>query len=247
MSLFSRTEMLIGKERCKRLAQSHVAVFGLGGVGSYAVEALARAGIGKLSLMDMGLIQPSNINRQLFALQSTLHQPKTAIAQRRIKQINPDCEVIAHLDFAHVESFDKMLATPPDIIIDAIDSLNPKIHLLQKAYEQKLPIISSMGAGNKVDPSLIQVGDISETKNCPLARIIRKRLHRLEIYKGITCVYSLEIPSNDKDAPYFEAIKESENFARGREREQVGSISYIPPIFGFMAAGTAIRKLAEIA
>jgi len=167
---FNRTEQLIGKEALGKLKRARVAVFGLGAVGSYAVEALARAGVGYFRLVDCDCIRPSNINRQLYALESTLGKPKTEAARARVLDINPDCTVEALQVFAAKNTLAELLAGPLDAVVDAIDSVTPKVELIASAARFGIPVVSSMGAATRMDPGAIRLGDISETDVCPLAR-----------------------------------------------------------------------------
>jgi len=236
---FSRTRLLIGEAAVRRLAESSVAVFGLGGVGSYAVEALARAGVGRLRLVDFDDIRYSNINRQLYALETTVGRRKVDVAAERIAQINPDCVVDKRHVFADASSMPDLLSPPLDIIIDAIDSLSSKVALLSAAHGLGRAVVSCMGASTRLDPLCVRVGDISESKNCPLARMVRKKLHAQGIFKGIRCVYSVE----PADTARVSESAEPENFVRGRPRPSLGSISYMPAMFGLVAAREAITVI----
>jgi len=240
---FSRTELLIGKEALDKLRRSRVAVFGLGAVGSYAVEALARAGVGHLRLVDCDCIRPGNINRQLYALESTLNMPKSEVARQRVLDINPACEVEALQEFVSKKNMDAILRKPLDAVVDAIDSLTPKVELLAACVAAGIPIISSMGAATRLDPSMIRVDDISGTDVCPLARFVRKRLRRKGISRGITCIYSLEEARNVSAAT---AGDEPAVCERGRQRRTIGSLSYITGIFGLLAAGEALKVLVPL-
>ena len=173
---FLRTIYLIGKENFSRLQESQVTIVGLGAVGGYAMEGLARAGIGSLRLVDFDIIQPTNINRQIVALTTNIGQAKVQEAKKRVLAINPDCSVETMEIFASEDTLDTLLSPSPHLLIDAIDSLNPKVQLLCRAYEKGIPTISSMGAALRTDPTKICYGDISESKGCPLARHVRKRL-----------------------------------------------------------------------
>ncbi len=216
-----------------------VVVFGLGGVGSHALEAFVRSGVGYVRIVDFDVVHESNINRQLFALHSTVGLPKTEVAVERMKDINPHCTIELHHTFASSETLDELLTGPLDVVVDAIDSVTPKRDLLYAARQKGYFVVSSMGAAGRIDPSMIRVGDISETHNCPLARVLRKRLHRLGLYKGIQAVYSMEIPQ--KATSESTSMPAEEFFRRGRERTPLGTISYMPAIFGYTVAGEAIR------
>lgn len=242
MDRFARTRLLLGDEAMARLAAARVAVVGLGAVGSYAVEGLARAGIGHLRLVDFDLVRPININRQLFALDSTVGQPKVEVARRRVLDINPDCAVEALCLFVSSETIADVLRPPLDFLIDAVDSLGPKVTLLAGAVRAGIPVISCMGAASRTDPLAIRIGDLSETEHCPLARWVRKRLRRLGITTGIPCVYSLEPPAPVTAPP--EPV-DKEVHPRGRPRRPLGSLSCVTAVFGLTAANEVILRLAK--
>lgn len=229
-----RTELLIGIEKQKKLAASHVLVVGLGGVGSYAAEQLVRAGIGKLTIVDGDTVHSSNRNRQLPALVSTLGIAKTEVMAQRLRDINPDLELIVVNHYIKDQSLIDLVEKPYDYVIDAIDTLTPKVNLIYTAHHFGLPVVSSMGAGGKSDPRMIQVVDISETNNCRLAYYIRKKLHKMDVWSGITAVYSPEMVSSKS------VIAE-----RGElnKRSTVGTISYMPAMFGCYCASVVINKL----
>jgi tRNA A37 threonylcarbamoyladenosine dehydratase len=255
MSRFARTELLLGTEAMQTLARTRVLVAGLGAVGSYAVEALARAGVGFLRLVDFDVVHPSNLNRQLYALESTLDQPKVEVAAARVKDINPACTVEALRVFVEADTLPDILAPPLDVIIDAIDSLNPKIRLLQQSVQTGESVqtgafvVSSMGAATRTDPSAIRTGDIAQTRGCPLARLIRKQLRKLGVHEGIHCVYSTETPRNRvTDAARMQGEEEGgrgpENvLRRGRDRTPLGSVSFLTGIFGLVAAREAVARV----
>ena len=226
--LFDRTELLIGKENCDILANAHVLVLGIGGVGGYALENLARTGIGKLTIIDGDLVDITNCNRQLSALTTTAGKPKTEVWKERILQINPNANIDAQYRFLRsTEEINALLETPFDFAIDAIDELEPKIAFITALKKRKIPFISAMGAGGKLDPSQIKLADISKTTGCPLARIVRKRLRDLGITKGVQTVYSPEPP-----------------LKRFADRK-IGSISFIPAIFGCFCAAFAVNSLIK--
>jgi len=239
---FSRTKLLIGERAVRRLAESSVAVFGLGGVGSYAVEALARAGVGRLRLVDCDEIKYSNFNRQLYALEATVGRKKVEVAAERIAQINPACIVDKRIVFAEASSMPDLLSPPLDAVVDAIDSLSSKVALLSAAYRLGRPTVTCMGASTRLDPFSVRVGDIAESSICPLARMVRKKLHAAGIYQGIRCVYSVE-PAETVRAS---EAAEPENFVRGRARPSLGSTSYMPALFGLLAAREAIKIITKI-
>lgn len=237
---FTRSEILVSPESIFKLHQVRVAVIGLGGVGSYAVEALARAGIGNFLIIDFDLVNLSNLNRQLLALHSTIGQPKTELMKQRILDINPDAEIEVINEFLAQENRDEYLKDL-DYIIDAIDSLGPKIGLIEYAINNKINIISVMGAGNRLDPSHIHISKLSHSWNCPLAKRVRKFLRRRIVTTDIPVVYSSEKPSK-LDIPDDEDSEEI-SIQRGRQRQTIGSISYMPAIMGMMAASFVIREL----
>lgn len=243
---FLRTEMLLGKANFEKLQKACVTIVGLGAVGSYATEALTRAGVGHLRLFDFDEVRLSNINRQLYALESTVGRPKVEIARARVLDINPECHVEAFQTFIHNETMEQVLAGPPDVLIDAIDSLAPKTALLTAAAQTGLRVISSMGAATRTNPGDIRVDDISKTKNCPLARLLRQRLKKNGVNSGIHCVYSLELVK-EEEAPDEEksSAVEKEFYERGRIRRPLGSLSYLTGMFGLYVACEAIRFITE--
>ncbi len=237
---FSRTELLLGKEGLKKLVGARVVVVGLGAVGSYAVEGLARAGVGALRLVDFDKIRISNINRQLYALDSTVGRPKVEVARQRVLDINPQCKVETLEVFVSSETVGQILEGKPDVVIDAIDSVAPKLLLVSSAYHAGLYIISVMGAATRRDPTLIRVGDLAETKICPLARFMRKRLHRRGVDRGVRCVYSIEpVPPGVRQP----AEEDEDEYDRGRKRAKLGSLSCLTGIFGLVAANEGIARI----
>ena len=224
--LFDRTKLLIGEENCRKLATSHVLILGIGGVGGYAVENLARAGIGKLTIIDGDLVDITNCNRQISALTTTARRPKTDVWAERIKAINPEIQLDTQYRFLRdAADIETLLSTPFDFAIDAIDEMEPKIAFIAALKRHNIPFISAMGAGGKLDPSSIKIADISKTSGCPLARIVRKRLRDMGITKGVKTVYSPEPP-----------------LKRFADRK-IGSISFIPAIFGCFCAAEAVNTL----
>lgn len=241
MAQFCRTGLLIGEEALSKLQRTSVCVIGLGGVGSYAVEALARAGIGKLVLIDFDTVGETNLNRQIIALRETIGLPKTEVMSQRVLSINPEADVTCHQVFLDSENRAELLVGV-DYCIDAIDSLGPKIGLLEYAIEQGYKIISVMGAGNRLDPSQIHLSPLDKSHNCPLARRVRKFLRRRGVSTDFPCVYSSELPlqpDEDEDVP-DEIILQ-----RGRQRKTIGSISYMPAIMGMVSASWVIRSVIE--
>ncbi len=236
-SWLSRTELLIGKEKLMALSKSHVLIVGLGGVGSYAAEFICRGGIGTMTIVDGDVVDPSNRNRQLPALATNHGQSKADIMAERLKAINPELTLHVIKTFINPEAVeDILLAHPYDYIIDAIDSITPKLTFLKGAYEKKIPVISSMGAGAKLDPTMLRVVDISKTNICPFAQQVRKNLKKHGIYRGIKAVYSPEPP-----------IKESLMLTDGRnyKKSAYGTISYLPATFGATCASVVIRDLMK--
>lgn len=231
----SRTELLLGTDRVEYLSHCHVLVVGLGGVGAYAAEQICRAGIGRMTIVDADTVNDSNINRQIPALHSTLGKPKAEVMAERLLDINPRMKLTIISEFLHGERTEEVLsATKYDFVVDAIDSLSPKVQLLSEAVRLGLPIVSSMGAGAKVDPSLVKIADIAKSYNCTLARVVRKRLHKLGIRKGIPVVFSSEFPEP-------EAVVEVEN--ENNKRTIAGTVSYMPAIFGCYLASYVIRNI----
>lgn len=232
----SRTELLLGKEKLEHLRKAHVLVAGLGGVGAYAAEQLCRAGIGELTIVDGDIVELTNKNRQLPALDSTLGQPKAELMAVRLRDINPEVKLHVINDFIRDDRMIEILeAAPYDYVVDAIDTLAPKIFLIYHSVQKGLPIVSSMGSGGKLDPSQIQVTDISKSYNCNLARMLRKRLHKLGLYKGVKIVFSSEFT-----APEAIVLTEGQN-----KKSNVGTISYMPPLFGCFIASVVIRDLID--
>jgi tRNA A37 threonylcarbamoyladenosine dehydratase len=236
LSWLSRTTLLVGKKGVDKLQQAHVLVVGLGGVGSYAAEAIARSGVGKMTIVDGDIVDPSNRNRQLPALSTTHGMSKAALMQERIMAINPDIQLTTINTFLTPEKVEELLANRYSYIIDAIDSLTPKVTLLSTAYYKNMRIVSGMGAGGKMDPTRVQVTDIGKTKICNLAYMVRKRLRYKGVYGGIKAVYSAE-----------PALKSSLMLTDGSnfKKSAFGTISYLPAVFGFTCASVVIRDLVE--
>lgn len=244
-----RTERLVGRDGLKKLHSSRVAVVGLGGVGSFALEALVRAGIGSLVLVDHDVVELTNLNRQLLALHSTLGLPKVEAARRRAMDINPQVKIDAWPIFCGPDNCRELLSGQLDYVVDAIDVVASKVALLRTARELDRPVASSMGMGNKLDPTALRVADISATQVCPLARVIRRELRRYGIVTGIQTVFSIE-PSLKETAQSITRVESDSikglafNAALiSGPRIGPGSISYVPSIAGLMLAGIVIRGL----
>ncbi len=232
--LFERSHILIGDEGVERLQKAHVLIAGMGGVGSFTSEALARMGVGKLTLIDHDVVSGSNINRQLVALNSTNGQAKADVMAQRIFDINPECQVTVLKEFITPESVIDLLTSEYDAVVDAIDSMSSKASLLETAWKNKIAIFSSMGAGGKLDPTQIRTGDLMDTSMCKLAKQLRRHVRRRGVGKGIQTVYSLEAP--------MPALP-PEPVAHGRPRAVNGTVSYLPSIFGLTIAGMVTNHI----
>ena len=229
-----RTELLLGAEKLETLRKAHVLVVGLGGVGAYAAEMIARAGVGRMTLADADTVGVTNINRQLLALHSTVGRPKAEVLAERLRDINPSIELTVVNQYIKDEATYTLLdAARYDYVVDCIDTLSPKLALIAAALERKMPLVSSMGAGAKVDPTQLEIKDISKTHHCPLAHMLRKRLHKIGIYKGFRAVFS---PEPIREGAMI--LSEEQN-----KKSQVGTISYIPALFGIGCASVVIRDL----
>lgn len=225
MDIFSRTERLIGKDALLKLKNSNIIVFGLGGVGSYTVEALVRSSVGKITVVDKDTVDITNINRQLYALHSTVGKAKAEIAKERILDINPECKVTAIRKMYLPENADEFNLQSFDYIIDAVDCVTAKISLAEKAEEMEIPIISSMGTGNKLDPTQFKISDIYKTSVCPLCRVMRTQLKKRGV-KRLKVLYSEEIPITDGE-------------------RTPASISFVPSVAGLIIAGEVIKDIIE--
>jgi tRNA threonylcarbamoyladenosine dehydratase len=234
---FARTELLTGREGLDRLKSSSVAVFGIGGIGSYAVEALARAGVGRLIIVDHDIVELSNINRQLLALENTVGSPKVEVACERILQINPDAVVDAHRLFLDESNIGRIMTLDFQFAIDAIDTIESKVRLITALLGKKIRFVSCMGAGNSLSYGGVRVEDVSRTHGCPLARIVRKRLREENITKGVRCVYLPEKRMALINGPAADEARAE------RSKRPVGSISYLPGISGLTAAGVIINDM----
>lgn len=231
----SRTTLLLGEDRMNYLSGCHVLVVGLGGVGAYAAEQLCRAGIGKMTIVDADTVNESNLNRQLPALRSTIGRPKAEVVAQRLLDINPELELTVHNEFIRDERTEAILdETNYQFVVDAIDSLSPKVFLLYHALRRQIPVVSSMGAGAKTDPSQVRIADISKTQNCALAKAVRKRLRTLGVNKGIAAVFSTEMANPD-------AVIEVDN--EQCKRTTTGTISYMPALFGCFLSAHVLRNI----
>lgn len=237
MNEFSRTELLIGPENLKKLADSTIAVFGIGGVGSHCVEALARSGIGHLILIDHDTVSLTNINRQSIAGHSTIGRPKTQVMKERIADINPAAQVDTFETFVLPDNLDRLLseAGPVSYLIDAIDTVTAKLAIARYSTEHQIPLISSMGTGNKLHAELFEIADISCTSVCPLCRVMRRELKKQGI-PALKVLYSTEQPLTPADSPE----------EAGRRRSVPGSVSFVPPVAGLLIAGEVIRELTGL-
>ncbi len=229
-----RTELLLGKEKLERLNSAHVLVVGLGGVGAYAAEMICRAGVGRMTVADSDTVSESNINRQLIALHSTVGKSKAALVADRLRDINPEIELTVVEEYIRDEMTYRLLdAAKYDYIVDAIDTLSPKAALIKGALDRGIPIVSAMGSGAKTDPTRMEIADISQTHHCPLAHMLRKRLHKMGVRSGFQAVFSAE--------PVREGaviISETTN-----KKSNAGTISYMPAVFGCGCASVVIRDL----
>ena len=229
-----RTEMLIGEEALKKLKSARVLVVGLGGVGAYAAEMICRAGTGSMTIVDGDNIHTSNINRQLIAINSTLGLKKTELMASRLLDINPDLKLNLISEYIRGDRLPEILEEKYDYVVDAIDTLSPKIFLIWHSVQRKYPLVSSMGSGGKTDPLKIRITDISETTDCNLARILRKRLHRLGVREGFRAVWSPETTDKSKVIP---------TAGEQNKKSIVGTISYMPAAFGIACASVVIRDI----
>lgn len=231
-----RSELLFGKERLGRLQGANILVVGVGGVGAYAAEMLVRSGIGKMTIADSDAVSESNINRQLIALHSTIGRPKSEVLAERLRDINPKLDLRVVNEYIKDEKTDLLLDSEHfDYVIDAIDTLSPKLALIKGCIERGYPVVSSMGAGAKLDPTKVEVADISKTHHCPLAHMLRKRLHKIGIRKGFKAVFSAEPPIEGAMV-----LCEEQN-----HKSQVGTVSYMPAAFGIACASVVVRDLIE--
>lgn len=233
-SWLERTELLLGEEKLTLLRNANVLVVGLGGVGAYAAEMITRAGVGKMTIADADTVSKSNINRQLIALHSTIGQEKSALMAQRLRDINPEIELQVINRFIKDDETDALLDSQPfDYVVDAIDTLSPKLALIKGALDRNIPLVSSMGAGAKTDPTKMEICDIAKTHHCPLAHMLRKRLHKIGIRTGFQAVFSPE------------AVREGAMILCNEQNKKsnTGTISYIPALFGIGCASVVVRGL----
>ena len=230
-----RTRLLIGEDKLKRLQSKHVLIVGVGGVGGYAAECICRSGVERITLVDGDTVSETNINRQIIALQSTIGKPKVEVLKARLSDINPDADITSYFRFLTVDDIKEFLLSQHfDYVIDAIDSLSPKVELCAQSLFHNINIVSSMGAGGRTDPTKIVVSDISQTYNDRLARAVREKLRKQKIFKGLKVVFSTEPPA-------MGAVDTDD--ADTMHRSVRGTISYLPPMFGCMLAGEVIQDL----
>ena len=235
-SWLERTELLLGEEKLTLLRNANVLVVGLGGVGAYAAEMIARAGVGKMTIADADTVSKSNINRQLIALHSTIGQEKSALMAQRLRDINPEIELQVINRFIKDDETDALLDSQPfDYVVDAIDTLTPKLALIKGALDRNIPLVSAMGAGAKTDPTKMEICDIAKTHHCPLAHMLRKRLHKIGIRTGFQAVFSPE------------AVREGAMILCNEQNKKsnTGTISYIPALFGIGCASVVVRGLIK--
>lgn len=231
-----RTSLLLGDEKLNKLQNANVLVVGLGGVGAYAAEMIARAGVGRMTIADADVVSESNINRQLIALHSTVGRHKTEVMAERLHDINPNIKLTIVSRFIKDDETDALLDSDKfDYVVDAIDTLSPKLALIKGALDREIPLVSSMGAGAKTDPAKMEICDIAKTHHCPLAHMLRKRLHKIGIRKGFTAVFS---PEPVREGAMI--LCEEQN-----KKSNMGTISYIPAVFGIGCASVVIRGLID--
>ena len=236
---FSRTEMLLGEEAMNKLQNSHVAVFGIGGVGGHVVDALVRSGVGTITVVDKDTVSVSNINRQLIANHETVGRDKVTVMEEHIRRINPDCKVIKHACFYLPDTADTFNFSDYDYVVDAVDTVTAKISLVERALAAGVPIISSMGAGNKLNPADFEVADIYKTSVCPLAKVMRRELKKRGI-KKLKVVYSKEEARTPKETELGKAEQENQ------KKIIPGSIAFVPSVAGLILASEVIKDLCKL-
>ncbi|SDD00391.1 tRNA A37 threonylcarbamoyladenosine dehydratase [Paenibacillus sp. UNCCL117] len=239
---FSRTELAIGPEGLEVMKNSTVAVLGIGGVGGIAAEALARTGVGRIVMIDKDVVDITNVNRQVHALTTTVGQPKAELMRERILQINPACDAIALRMFYTEETYEQLFEYPLDYVLDASDTISYKIHLIKECRKRKIPLISSMGAANKMDPTRFQVADISKTTVDPLARVIRHKLRKEGIHKGVKVVFSTEEPIKPRADVTQKIVPENAPEIR-KAQQPPASNAFVPPVAGLIMVSVAVKDL----
>ncbi|TJY41405.1 tRNA threonylcarbamoyladenosine dehydratase [Cohnella pontilimi] len=243
---FSRTELAIGPEGLETLKNSTVAVLGIGGVGAIAAEALARTGVGRIVMIDKDVVDITNINRQIHALTTTVGQPKVDLMRDRIQLINPECDVVSLRMFYTEETYEELFKYPLDYVIDASDTISYKIHLIKECLRRKIPIISSMGAANKMDPTKFQVADISKTSVDPIARVVRQKLRKEGIKKGVKVVFSRELPQKPREDVTQRIVPESAPKEIRKAQQPPASNAFVPPVAGLIMVSVVIRELLDL-
>jgi tRNA A37 threonylcarbamoyladenosine dehydratase len=244
---FSRTEMLIGTEALNKLRNSIVAVFGIGGVGTFTVEGLARSGVGKFILVDDDDVCLTNINRQIHATRETVGRPKVEVMKERVLAINPKAEVLAFKELYNAESAERLLSEDYDYVVDAIDMVSSKLDLIERCTKRNIPIISSMGAGNKLNPTMLEVADIYETSICPLAKVMRRELRKRGVNK-LKVVYSKEKPIKPKNAGgncKTDCICPNKDRTCTVRRQIPGSVSFVPSVAGLIIASEVVKDIID--
>lgn len=237
---FSRAEILLGSDAMEKLRESTVAIFGVGGVGSFTAEAIARCGVGRIILVDPDEIALTNINRQIHSTTKTIGRPKVEVMAERIRDINPECKVVTHQKIYNNETAEELISKEYDYVVDAIDTVSAKIDMVVRCTEMGIPIMSSMGAGNKLDPTAFEVTDIHKTSVCPLAKVMRQELKKRGI-KKLKVVYSKECPIKSEQHEYLRTEKVS-----FRKKTIPGSISFVPSVAGLIIAGEVVKDLVEM-
>ncbi len=238
--IFARSRDLLGDEGLKRLRSSFVVIIGQGGVGSHAAIACARSGVGRLRLVDVDLITESSLNRHAVATAADVGRSKSEVMAKYIAAVCPETKVEISSEFFHENTAASLLSGSPDYVIDAIDSLTPKVALLRYCVENEIPVVASMGASGRTDPSKLEIADIKDTRMCPLARVVRRRLKRQNVFGGIDCVYSTE----EASVTFPPEEDDDNHFWQGRKRNRLPSLAIMPGIFGYACAGQVIEKIS---
>lgn len=244
LNQFSRTELAIGPEGIELMKNSTVAVLGIGGVGSIAAEALARTGVGRIIMIDKDVVDITNVNRQIHALTTTVGQPKAELMRDRIKLINPECDAVALRMFYTEETYPQLFEYPLDYVLDASDTISYKIHLIKQCRARKIPLVSSMGAANKMDPTRFQVADISRTSVDPMARVIRQKLRSEGIKKGVKVVFSTEEPLKPRADVTDKIVPENAPEIR-KAKQPPASNAFVPPVVGLIMVSVVVKDLLK--